>query len=82
MARSGHVKILKNLPAVAYRAKSLGKSCCDCCDMPTVSPTTAQIATIRKVEAESWQNPPNLDNQFLHQWMWYSMDFRFMTAYF
>jgi hypothetical protein len=35
-------------------------------DMPTVAPTIARIATVGKVEAESWQNPLNLDNQFLH----------------
>jgi hypothetical protein len=50
--------------------------------MPTVTLTIASIATVSKVDAESWQNPPNLDNQFLHQWMWYSMDWRFKTASF
>jgi hypothetical protein len=69
-AGSGRLKIRKNLLAVAYRAKSLGKLRCDGCDMPMVSPTIAQIATVGKVDAESWQNPPNLDNQFLHGWMW------------
>jgi hypothetical protein len=79
-AGSGCIKIRQNLPAVAYRAKSLGKSHCDSRDMPTVAPTIARIATVSKVEAESWQNPLNLDNQFLHRWMWYSMDCRFKTA--
>jgi hypothetical protein len=79
-AASGGIKIPQNLPAVAYRAKSLGKSRCDGQDMTTVSPTIVQIATVRKVVAESWQNPQNLDNQFLYQWMWYSTDYRFRTA--
>jgi hypothetical protein len=74
---SGRIKIHQNLLAVAYRANSLGKSCCDFCDMPTIAPTIARIATVGKVEAESWQNLPNLDNQFLHRWMWYSMDCSF-----
>jgi hypothetical protein len=67
-------KNLPNLPAVAYQAKSLGKSHCDGSDMPTVVPTIAQIATVGKIDAKSWQNLPNLDNQFLHPWMWYSTD--------
>jgi hypothetical protein len=33
--------------------------------MPTVAPAIKQIATEGKVEAKSWQNLPNLDNQFL-----------------
>jgi hypothetical protein len=77
---SGHIKIRQNLPAVAYQAKSLGTSRCDGRDMPTVAPTIAQIAAVGKEEAESWQNPPNLDNQFLHRWMWYSMECCFKTA--
>jgi hypothetical protein len=71
-AGSGRIKIRQNLPAVVYRAKSVGKSRCDIRDMPTVAPTIARIATVGEVEAESWQNPPNLDNQFLHRWIWYS----------
>jgi hypothetical protein len=59
-----------------------GKSGCDGCDMPMVNPTIVRIVTVGKVEAESWQNPPNLENQFLHRWMWYSMDCRFKTANF
>jgi hypothetical protein len=70
-AVSGCTKIRQNLPAVAYRAKSLGKSHCDGRDFATVAPTIAQITTVGKVEAESWQNWLNLDNQFLHRWMWY-----------
>jgi hypothetical protein len=42
----GHIKICQNLPAVAYWVKSLGKSHCDGRDIPTVSPTIAQIATV------------------------------------
>jgi hypothetical protein len=79
-ARSGHVKICQNLPAVAYLAKFLGKLRCDGCDMPMVALTIERIATVGKVEAESWQNLLNLDNQFLHRWMWYSMDSCFKTT--
>jgi hypothetical protein len=32
----------------------------------------AQYATVGEVEAESLQNPPNLENQFLHRLMCYS----------
>jgi hypothetical protein len=39
--------------------------------MPTVAPTIARIATGGKLEAEPWQNPPDLENHFLHRWMWY-----------
>jgi hypothetical protein len=67
------IKICQNLPAVAYRAKSHGKLHCDSRDMATV-------ATVNKVEAKSWQNLPNLDNQLLYLWMWYSTDCRFKTA--
>jgi hypothetical protein len=73
-AGSGRIKIRQNLLAVAYRAKYLGKSSCDGRDMPTVTPTIARIATVGEVEAESWQNLPNLDNQFLHRWIWFSTD--------
>jgi hypothetical protein len=59
---SGHIKICQNLPAVANQLKSLGKSRCDGRDMPTVAPIIEQIATVGKVEAESWQNPANLDS--------------------
>jgi hypothetical protein len=75
------MKFRQNLLAVAYQKKSLGKSYCDGSNMPTVVPTIARIATVGIVEAESWQNPPNLDNQFLHRWMWYSMDCRFKTDF-
>jgi hypothetical protein len=40
----------------------------------------ARIATVSKVEAQSWQNPPNLDNQFLHRWMSYSRACHFKMA--
>jgi hypothetical protein len=62
-AGSGHIKIHQNLPAVSYWAKALGKSLCD---MPMFASIILQFATVSKVEAESWQNPPNLFNQFLH----------------
>jgi hypothetical protein len=32
-------------------------------DMPT---DVAQYATAREVDAKSWQNPPDLENQFSH----------------
>jgi hypothetical protein len=43
MAGLGRIKICQNLSAVAYRAKSIGKSHCDGPDMPTVAPTIARI---------------------------------------
>jgi hypothetical protein len=49
-AGSGHIKIRQNMLAVAYRAKSFGKSPCDGRDMLTVAP--ARIATVGEVEAE------------------------------
>jgi hypothetical protein len=52
MAGSGHIKIRQNLPAVAYRAKSLGKSRCDGRDMPTVAPAIVRMATVGEFEAE------------------------------
>jgi hypothetical protein len=73
-------KIRQNLPAVAYRAKSLGISRCDGRDMPTVAPTFVPIATVGELQAESWQNPPDLENQFLHRWMCYSLVCCFKTA--
>jgi hypothetical protein len=41
-----------------------------------------RYATVREVEAESWQNPLYLENQNLHRWMCYSMDCSFETANF
>jgi hypothetical protein len=73
-ARSDRIKIHQNLPAVANWAKSLGKSRYDSHGMPMVAPTIARIATVSKIEAKSWQNPPNLDNQFFHRWRWYSLN--------
>jgi hypothetical protein len=73
-------KIRQNLAAVAYPAKPFGISHCDGRDMPTVTPTFVQIATVGELEAESWQNPPDLENQLLHQWMCYSFDCCFKTA--
>jgi hypothetical protein len=50
---------------------------------PHYMPTDiARNATVREVEAESQQNPPDLENQFLHRWMYYSTDCRFKTANF
>jgi hypothetical protein len=72
--KQGRSKIRQNLPAVSYQAKFLGISLCHGCDMPTVAPAIAEIATVSKLEAESWQNLPDLENQFLHQRMWYSTD--------
>jgi hypothetical protein len=60
----GCIKIRQNLPAVAYRAKSLGQSRCDSRDMPTVTPTIARIATVGELEAELWQNTPDLEHHF------------------
>jgi hypothetical protein len=48
--------------------------------MPTVAPTIARIVTVGELEAESWKNPPDLKNQFLHRRMWYSADCGFKTA--
>jgi hypothetical protein len=31
-------------------------------------------------DAESWQNPPDLETRFLHQWMSYCMDLSLKTA--
>jgi hypothetical protein len=48
--------------------------------MPTVAQTIARIATIGELEAESWQNKPDLENQFLHLWMLYCTDRSFATG--
>jgi hypothetical protein len=50
----GRSKIRQNLPAVAYRAKSLGILRSDGRDMPTVAPTISRIATVGEEEAESY----------------------------
>jgi hypothetical protein len=34
--------------------------------MPTIAPTIVRMATVGKLEAELLQNPPDLENQFLH----------------
>jgi hypothetical protein len=57
-------KIRQNLPAVAYRAKRPSQR-----DMPTVAPTFVRIVTVGELQAKSWQNPPDLESQFLHRWM-------------
>jgi hypothetical protein len=79
-AGSGRTKIRQNLPAVASLSKSLGKSRCDVRNMSTVAPTIERIATVGKIEAELWQNPPNLDNQFLHRCILYSTEYRLKTT--
>jgi hypothetical protein len=80
----GTEKNRQNLLALAYRAKPLGPtvgiSRTAQRDMPTVGPTIEQSATVGKLDAESWQNPPNLVNQFSHRWMWYSTDGYFKSA--
>jgi hypothetical protein len=80
--KPGCSKIRQNLPAVAYGAKPLGISRCDGCYMPMVAPTIMRIATVGESEAESEQNLLDLENQFSHRWMCYSMDCRFKMAYF
>jgi hypothetical protein len=76
-------KIRQNLPAVAYRGKplvpSIDISRTSQHDMPTVGQTIPRSATVSKLEAESWQNPPDLENQLLHLWMLYCTDRRFAT---
>jgi hypothetical protein len=74
--KPGRSKIRQNLPAVAYRAKSLGISRCEGHNMPTDAQTIARIATIVELEANSFQNPPDLENRFLHRRMWYSTSLR------
>jgi hypothetical protein len=74
MEEPGGSKIRQNLPAVAYRGKFFGILRCDGLDMPTVAKTIERIATVGEIDAESWQNPSDLENPFLHQWMWYSTD--------
>jgi hypothetical protein len=48
--------------------------------MPTVGQTIARSATVGKLEAESWQNPPDLENQLLYLWMIYCTDRSFATG--
>jgi hypothetical protein len=84
ISRSAQKKIRKNLPAVAYCGKPLGQtigiSRMSQRDLPTVSQTIVRSATVVKLEAESWQNPPDLENQLLHLWMLYSTDRSFATG--
>jgi hypothetical protein len=53
--KPGSSKIRQNLLAVAYRyrAKPLGILRCDGHDMPMITPTIAQIATVGESEAKS-----------------------------
>jgi hypothetical protein len=48
--------------------------------MPTVGQTIVRSATVGKLEAESWQNPPDLEYQLLHLRMLYCMDRRFLNG--
>jgi hypothetical protein len=77
-------KIRQNLPAVAYRGKPLGPtisiSRTSQHDMPTVGQTIARSATVGKLKAELWQNPPDLENQLLHLWVLYCTDCSFATG--
>jgi hypothetical protein len=41
---------------------------------------TARSAIVGKLEAESWQNPPDLENQLFHLWMLYCTDRSFATG--
>jgi hypothetical protein len=50
------------------------------CDMTTVAPTTAVPTLANGLDAESLQNPPDLENLFLHRWMLYYMDRSFETG--
>jgi hypothetical protein len=78
ISRTAQKKIRQNLPAVAYRGEALGPtvgiSRTSPRDMPTVGQTIARSATVGKLEAESWQNPPDRENQLLHLWMLYCTD--------
>jgi hypothetical protein len=77
-------KIRQNLPAVAYRGKPLGPtvgiSRTAQRDMPTIGQTIVRSATVGKLDAESWQNPLDLENQLLHLWMLYCTDCSFATC--
>jgi hypothetical protein len=66
---AGIEKTPPNSAGCAYRAKPLGISRCDILDMPTVGPTIAHSASVGKLDAESYQNPLDLVNQFSHRWM-------------
>jgi hypothetical protein len=50
--KPGRSKICQNLLSVAYQAKLLGILRYDGCDMPMVTPTIVQMATVGKLEAE------------------------------
>jgi hypothetical protein len=45
-----------------------------------VSQTIVRSATVGKLEAESWQNLPDLENQLLHLWMLYCTDRSFAAG--
>jgi hypothetical protein len=84
ISRTAQKKIRQNLPAVAYRGKPLGPtvgiSQTSQRDVPTVGQTIARSATVGKLEAESWQILPDLENQLLHLWMLYCTDRSFATG--
>jgi hypothetical protein len=43
-------------------------------DMPMVAQTLCELPTLANgLEAESYQNPPDLENRFLHRWMRYTV---------
>jgi hypothetical protein len=84
IAQTAQKKICQNLLAVAYRGKPLGPtvgiSQTSQRDMPTVSQAIARSSTVGKLEAESWQNLPDLENQLLHLWMLDCTDRSFATG--
>jgi hypothetical protein len=50
-------------------------------DSPMVAQTLRELPTLaNRLEAESKQNPPDLEHLFLHRWMRYCMDRSFVTA--
>jgi hypothetical protein len=84
ISRTAQKKIHQNLPAVAYSGKpfglTVGISRTSQRDMTMVVQTIALSATVGKLEAKSWQNPPDLENQLLHLWMLCSTDRSFATS--
>jgi hypothetical protein len=70
ISRTAQEKTCQNLPAVAYRGKPLGPtvgiSRTAQHNMPMVGPTIVLSAIVGKLDAESYQNPPDLVNQFSH----------------
>jgi hypothetical protein len=82
-AGSGRIKIRQNPQAVAYRIRrSSLANCAVAAAICQRSPQPLRELPVGEVVAESWQNPQNLGNQFLHRWVWYrySMEIRFKIA--